>query len=135
MVGSKDKFTLFTGASSYTRESGGAATKPLPGGGANIYVDPARFPKATGDVSSTAAIALVHETGHALGLIYRDLYRRLNASLGMTAFTRDMQPEGYAVNFENRYRKEHGLELRTSYFGLAQDVLYDRTTDLVPGIP
>jgi len=134
LIGSDNTFTLFTGASREAAHNGGGWTTGLPGGGANIYVDPAMFAsgtRMTGDVVGAANTTLVHETGHALSTLYPSLAADLTQRLGLTHYVR-FTAEAYPMTFENRYRRENGLEFRMSYTGLGQDVLWDPNTELVP---
>jgi RHS repeat-associated protein len=131
LVGSEHTFTLFTGANDFTRKGGGAYTDTLDQGGANIYIDTAVFPKMTGDVMGTVATAFVHETGHGVGWEFRMFYERINADLARTPQTIEYH-EGYAVEFENRYRRSHSLDFRASYSGLSADIFQDADVTLFP---
>ncbi|MEO7975491.1 MAG: RHS repeat-associated core domain-containing protein, partial [Thermoanaerobaculia bacterium] len=131
LIGDKSTFTLFAGASSEALAGGGGQSIPLAGGGANIFVDPAMFPKQTGDVQGTAAITLAHETGHALETLFPAHATAVKNSIGISGTG---QREGYGMAFENSYRSSLGMgtqDLRYSYLGGAQDILSD-DVDLFP---
>ena len=87
--------------------------------------------RMTGDVAGAGYTALVHETGHALSTLYPGLAANLTSRLGLTPYVRD-RGEAYPMTFENRYRRENGLEFRMSYAGFGQDVLWDPSTELIP---
>ena len=84
----------------------------LPILGTRIFINPAFLPQAFGGVPKTAATSLVHEVGHALGMLFRAQALKVN-DLYMPGVR--YKGEGYPMTFENRYRSEVGLPLREYY--------------------
>ncbi len=129
LIGDKSTFSLVTGTGRGAEQGGGEFVADE-GGGGTIYLELGMFPKMTGDVMGTVQTALVHETAHALGTLFPEFYRRMNAALGRNFKT--MLTEAYAVNFENRYRRAIGADIRGSYGGDYSDVVLDFDVDLFP---
>jgi len=131
LIGAEGVFSLVTGSGEATK-NGGGKFEPNESGGGTIYLEPGMFPHQTGDVTGTARITLVHETGHALGQIFPEYFQKLN-----TIFSGDdrvlwLRAEGYAINFENRYRGSIGVDIRTSYDPARLDPKLDFDVDLFP---
>ncbi|MGH7410885.1 MAG: RHS repeat-associated core domain-containing protein, partial [Candidatus Methylomirabilis sp.] len=134
LVASKSTFSLVTEHSGRTAQHRGALFEPTKGGGGSIVVDPSAFPHPTGDVMGTAITSMVHETGHALGTLFPELAAKLNNAAPTVAGY--WARESYPVSFEDRYRRDVGLDIRLIYLddARAQDVNVDLTTELVPTI-
>ena len=77
-------------------------------------------------------IALVHETGHAVGQLFPKYFHKLNATFSGADRALLFSGEGYAVNFENRYRRSIGVDIRTSYSPILLDPIHNFDVDLFP---
>lgn len=131
LIGDKSTFSLVTGTGRGGEQGGGEFVADK-GGGGTIYLEPGMFPKMTGDVMGTSQTALVHEVGHALGQVFPEHFATINARGSGSDFILATRGEGYAVNFENRYRRSIGAPIRYVY---DQDLLYpivDFELDLFP---
>jgi hypothetical protein len=111
-------------AAAMAKDYGGGRTVPNPGGGANIYIDTARFPQTLGMASMGAAEVFVHETGHAIESYFASA-QAINAKYGMTG---PAAKESFSVFLENAYRRQElGLpnnDVRM-YYKVPGDVLYN----------
>ena len=131
LIGSQDTFSLVTD-SGRASSTGGGLFDPGRKGGGTILIETGMFPRQTGDVTGTARTALVHETGHAMRSVFPDFFGRANAQLVGRSFVLALKGEGYAVNFENRYRRDRGLGIRYTYDPNYPDVLVDFNVSLFP---
>jgi RHS repeat-associated protein len=129
LIGSKSTFSLITGDGA-SKTVGGGETAFLPGGGADIKIDTARSTFNMGDVTGSAVEVLVHEIGHAVGSLFPAYRDQVDATLSNNILTRDTR-EGYAVEFENRYRLTRGLEVRAVFFS-GGDLFVDHDISLFP---
>jgi RHS repeat-associated protein len=132
LIGSRDIFSLITDNPQMAARGQGAYTDPLRGGGANIYIDPSRFPMNAGGVRQTTSTAMAHETGHAVGGIFRGLASSINdLAFGPNQILLHWK-EGYPVTFENRYRAEAGLGNQREYYATYGDYLDPGDVSLFP---
>jgi hypothetical protein len=104
MASSKDHFNMITGpvAAAMAKDFGGGRTVTNAGGGANIYIDTARFPQTLGMANMGAAEVFVHEAGHAIEPYFSRIHE-INMKYGMTGSAGE---ESFSVLLENAYRRQ-----------------------------
>jgi RHS repeat-associated protein len=128
MANSKDHFNMITGpvAAAMAKDFGGGRTVANTGGGANIYIDTARFPQRLGMANMGAAEVFVHETGHAIEPYFAGI-QAINAKYGMTG---PAGQESFSVFVENAYRRQElGLpsnDIRV-FYKTPGDIRYEGT--------
>ena len=133
LVASSKTFELITNNPEMAARGSGAYTvTPWFFGSTKIYLDPSAFPQSLGGVAQTAATALVHEVGHAVGALHRGVASRVNDLAFGPNQTLFHWNEGYPVTFENRYRRQSGLPER-QYYNTAGDYLDPGSINLFTG--
>jgi RHS repeat-associated protein len=129
-------FSLVTGASGKTAAAGGSYFDPRAGGGGEIGINPNAFPVERGMVNQSAAEALAHEIGHAVGSLIPGVQDAVDARLGGAATkTPWTTHEGYSMAFENRWRYEVlGVERNDlrMFYRVPTDVLHNLDIRLFP---
>jgi len=134
LIGASGTFSLVTDSGKGTATGGGTFEADEQGGG-SIYLETSMLNGRTGDVMGTPQTALVHETAHALKELFPAFYNATNARfLGSTLNYLNLARagEGYAVNFENRYRRARGLDIRNAYNAISPGIIVDFGIDLFP---
>ncbi len=134
LISSPSQFTLRTGADEVTAKAGGSGfvyeTR-------EIHFDPAAYPSTKGpkgdpDFTISAVQGFVHELGHAVGSVIPGLADDFTARTGRTLMTLFVsKQEGYATNWENRFRLGRGDALRP-YYKTPSDVILSEDP-LFPG--
>lgn len=132
MAASRDHFSLI-GDAAQAAQGEGAYTKTLPGGGANIYYDPAKFGGGkefkVADVVVGLAEAFVHESGHAIEPYFADV-REINANYGGN-YEATLRREAFPVFLENHWRRkvfgvQKSNDIRT-FYKMPNDINYSGT--------
>jgi len=130
LIGASGTFSLVTDSGKGS-EGGGLFEQDGVGGG-TIYLEAGQFPQMTGDVMGSASTALAHEVGHALGQVFPKHFATINARGSGRDFVLALRGEGYAVNFENRYRRSIGAPTRYVYDKDLLNPIVDFDLDLFP---
>jgi RHS repeat-associated protein len=130
MANSKDGFNLITGsvAAAMAKDFGGARTLAGKTGGANIYIDTARFPQKLGGADVGVAEAYVHEAGHAIAPYFADI-AAINMKYAGSGEV-GLRGDAFPVFLENAWRRDTlGLpnnDVRV-YYKLEGDIRYPGT--------
>jgi hypothetical protein len=128
-------FSLVTD-SGKAASNGGGMFEPDGHGGGTIYLETSMLNNRTGDVMGTPETAFAHETGHSLKELSPAFFEATNSrfvgSLAQGYFVLAIRGEGYAVNFEDRYRQSRNLPIRHLYSDTQPPIRVDFDIPLFP---